>query len=317
MSKIMENVSLIKVVHFLILFLQATSTANSVNISDNFLSNSNLKLNLSSIGSALRQEPHSISKPRLDSLNSLDEKPDPHEGFTFLPSFIADWLDDIKQSRDQDDESCKEGDLTNHFALILQGALGFISFGVLILKRLCEPEETRRTWTIWFLDTSKQGLGMMFMHVINVYLSETNSNKNADPCTFYLTSFILDTTVGLCIIWALMKSSEHIVTKYKILGGLPFGEYERYSYALPDDAEPYDQIVVPDEVRITPNPINESENLISGKRHPLREMPFPFPIRDQVHHTKRLQKLIPILTTLCQQVLAYVLSCRKIVQITI
>lgn len=157
----------------------------------------------------MRQEPHSISKPRLDSLNSLDEKPDPHEGFTFLPSFIADWLDDIKQSRDQDDESCKEGDLTNHFALILQGALGFISFGVLILKRLCEPEETRRTWTIWFLDTSKQGLGMMFMHVINVYLSETNSNKNADPCTFYLTSFILDTTVGLCIIWALMKSSEH------------------------------------------------------------------------------------------------------------
>ena len=147
--------------------------------------------------------------------------------FTFFPDSWANYLD-----KKHDNDQCSKGDLTNRFALALQGVLGIVSFGVLILKRTCEDPNNRRTWSVWFLDTSKQGLGMMFMHVINVFTSETNQN-NVDPCTFYLTSFILDSTIGLLIIWIVTKFSEFMIIKYKILGGLPFGEYERYSYEIP------------------------------------------------------------------------------------
>lgn len=157
------------------------------------------------------------------------------EGWTLFPKIIADWLDQkIMESKKDPNNRCSTGDLTNSFALILQMTLGFLSFFVLILKRSCEAPENRRTWLIWFLDTSKQGFSMAFMHVINVYMSEV-SNK-ADPCTFYLTSFLLDTSIGLLIIWLGLKITEWVIQRYSILGGLPFGEYDRYGYRPSQDS---------------------------------------------------------------------------------
>merc|ERR1719454_42796 len=66
---------------------------------------------------------------------------------------------------------------------------------------------------------------MMLMHLINVYMSETSS-KIADPCTFYLTSFLLDSSIGLFIIWLGLKMAEWTIERYIILGGLPFGAYD-------------------------------------------------------------------------------------------
>lgn len=187
----------------------------------------------------------SISKLNLtDNLTVNDDR------FSPFPEIIANWLD-----QKHDNDQCSKGDLTNRFALALQGVLGIVSFGVLILKRTCEDPENRRTWSVWFLDTSKQGLGMMFMHVINVFTSETNQN-NVDPCTFYLTSFILDSTIGLLIIWIVTKFSEFMIIKYKILGGLPFGEYERYSYEIPTTTTTMNNSVYRNVRRNSDNQIN-------------------------------------------------------------
>ncbi|NWH50334.1 STIMA regulator, partial [Spizaetus tyrannus] len=47
-------------------------------------------------------------------------------------------------------------------------------------KRFREPKHERRPWRIWFLDTSKQAIGMLFIHFANVYLSDLTEE---DPCS--------------------------------------------------------------------------------------------------------------------------------------
>lgn len=65
------------------------------------------------------------------------------------------------------------------------------------VKRFCEPKEQRRSWLIWFFDTSKQGIGAAVIHFANVFLA---SMFQGDPCTWYIISFLLDSSVGLLII---------------------------------------------------------------------------------------------------------------------
>ena len=48
------------------------------------------------------------------------------------------------------------------------GVLGTIALCFLIIKRYRENSLIRRSWTIWLLDTSKQVVGMIFVHFINV-----------------------------------------------------------------------------------------------------------------------------------------------------
>lgn len=50
-----------------------------------------------------------------------------------------------------------------------------------IAKRFCEPRHERRSWLIWFYDTSKQGMGAMAIHLANVWLA---GQYTGDPCTW-------------------------------------------------------------------------------------------------------------------------------------
>ncbi|NXF93790.1 STIMA regulator, partial [Eubucco bourcierii] len=89
------------------------------------------------------------------------------------------------------------------------------------VKRVKEPKEQRRPWKIWFYDTSKQAVGALFIHFYNIFLS---SHTEGDPCFLYLLNFILDTTLGMLLIWLGLKAVSRIVQckKYKYL---IFGEY--------------------------------------------------------------------------------------------
>lgn len=44
-----------------------------------------------------------------------------------------------------------------------------------------------------------QGLGALFIHFANVFLSDVVTTD--DPCTWYLISFLLDSTIGLLLIY--------------------------------------------------------------------------------------------------------------------
>ncbi|XP_024938601.1 store-operated calcium entry regulator STIMATE isoform X2 [Cephus cinctus] len=89
------------------------------------------------------------------------------------------------------------------------------------VKRFCEPRYERRPWLIWFYDTSKQGLGALVIHLANVYLA---SRFQGDPCTWYIINFLLDSSVGLLIIWIGIRFSQ-CLARTKQWEAINFGEY--------------------------------------------------------------------------------------------
>ncbi|XP_068024911.1 store-operated calcium entry regulator STIMATE-like isoform X2 [Melanerpes formicivorus] len=117
--------------------------------------------------------------------------------------------------------ACDSGALLGVSGVLLQALVAFCFCGTLVLKRFCEPKEQRRPWKIWFYDTSKQAVGAVFIHFENVLLS---SHTEGDPCFLYLLNFILDTTLGMLLIWLCLKVVSWIV-QHKKYTLLVFGEY--------------------------------------------------------------------------------------------
>ncbi|KAL7640255.1 UNVERIFIED_CONTAM: hypothetical protein RMT77_009669 [Armadillidium vulgare] len=116
---------------------------------------------------------------------------------------------------------CGSDALTSSYGWIIQGILATLVFGLLVVKRFCEPVNHRRSWLVWFYDTSKQGFGSIIVHFANVFLAEYFIG---DPCTWYIVSFLLDSTLGLLIVWVGIRLSIHI-GRTKGMPTLLFGEY--------------------------------------------------------------------------------------------
>ncbi|KAM9443947.1 store-operated calcium entry regulator STIMATE isoform 3-T3 [Clarias gariepinus] len=118
-------------------------------------------------------------------------------------------------------KGCANGDLMDSFGIFLQGLLGVVAFSTLMLKRFREPKHERRPWRIWFLDTSKQAIGMLFIHFANVYLSDLTEE---DPCSLYLINFLLDASLGMLVIYGGVKTVSAVV-EWRQWDSLRFGEY--------------------------------------------------------------------------------------------
>ncbi|KAJ8358174.1 hypothetical protein AAFF_G00028070 [Aldrovandia affinis] len=122
---------------------------------------------------------------------------------------------------DPQDRGCENGALMDSFGIFLQGLLGVVAFSLLMLKRFREPKHERRPWRIWFLDTSKQAIGMLFIHFANVYLSDLTGE---DPCSLYLINFLLDASLGMLLIYAGVRIVSAVV-EWQQWDSLRFGEY--------------------------------------------------------------------------------------------
>ncbi|XP_048029531.1 store-operated calcium entry regulator STIMATE isoform X1 [Megalobrama amblycephala] len=122
---------------------------------------------------------------------------------------------------DPNARGCSSGDFTDTFGIFLQGLLAVVAFSTLMLKRFREPKHERRPWRIWFLDTSKQAIGMLFIHFANVYLSDLTEE---DPCSLYLINFLLDATLGMLVIYGGVKAVSAVV-EWRQWDSLRFGEY--------------------------------------------------------------------------------------------
>ncbi|XP_059361465.1 store-operated calcium entry regulator STIMATE-like [Carassius carassius] len=118
-------------------------------------------------------------------------------------------------------QGCVDGSLMDGFSVFIQGLLAVLAFSTLMLKRFREPVGIRRSWRIWFFDTSKQAIGALFMHFANIFLSTLT---NEDPCSLYLLNFLLDATLGMLVIWMGVKLVSKIV-EHRQLTLLMFGEY--------------------------------------------------------------------------------------------
>ncbi|VTJ73538.1 Hypothetical predicted protein [Marmota monax] len=72
-----------------------------------------------------------------------------------------------------------------------------------------------------FLDTSKQAIGMLFIHFANVYLADLTEE---DPCSLYLINFLLDATVGMLLIYVGVRAVS-VLVEWQQWESLRFGEY--------------------------------------------------------------------------------------------
>ncbi|XP_073953546.1 store-operated calcium entry regulator STIMATE-like [Choristoneura fumiferana] len=116
---------------------------------------------------------------------------------------------------------CSKDALTDRYGWFMQFLLAVLAFTCLIGKRFCEPQYARRPWLIWFYDTSKQGLGALIIHAANVWLSPS---LEGNTCTWYFVNFMVDSTVGLLIIWAGIRLAQYCARNYDI-PLINFGEY--------------------------------------------------------------------------------------------
>lgn len=92
---------------------------------------------------------------------------------------------------------------------------------VFLAKRFREPPGVRRPWKVWWYDTSKQGIGAIVIHLTNVYLAKL---FQGDPCTWYVINFLLDSTIGLLIVFIGIRLCQFLAY-YKKWPAIKFGVY--------------------------------------------------------------------------------------------
>ena len=103
--------------------------------------------------------------------------------------------------------------------VIVQSLLGLLAFSVLLFKVTHASahkylllikryrENPKRERKVWIFDLSKQGVAATLIHVFNVFFADylTTHTTDKDPCTWYFMNIIVDATLGLFIVWSLLK----------------------------------------------------------------------------------------------------------------
>ncbi|KAG2013220.1 vacuolar membrane protein [Coprinopsis cinerea AmutBmut pab1-1] len=122
---------------------------------------------------------------------------------------------------DVDSGSCQ---LLGPTALVVQGLLGILVLLSLVYKRY--REKPRRPWRIWLFDVSKQVVGQMFVHGVNVLISGVISElTDRNACVFYFLNIGIDTTLGVGIIYGSLRVFNFILSERLGLKGFESGVY--------------------------------------------------------------------------------------------
>ena len=110
--------------------------------------------------------------------------------------------------------------LNGSFAVVLQFLIGMGSLSSLAYKRYYVEREPHRTFQVWIMDVSKQVVQSVLVHFFNIGLAVMIKNLGTtityDECAFYFISVVLDTIVGVALIWAVLTASSRYAQKYDI-----------------------------------------------------------------------------------------------------
>jgi len=120
-----------------------------------------------------------------------------------------------------DQRSCQ---LLGPTALVVQALMGVLVILSLVFKR--HREERKRPWRIWLFDVSKQVFGQMFVHGVNVLISDVGSHNSAgNACVYYFLNILIDTTLGVALIYVILRALTHILADRAHLKGFESGQY--------------------------------------------------------------------------------------------
>lgn len=137
-----------------------------------------------------------------------------------------EYNDDESQSNTS---TCRVYDTEDIFTFLVQLILGGIAIAFLYWKRYFE--HPRRKFSIWFLDISKQGIGCVYAHILNMVIAAVLSrqvyeNESAsDECAWYGISFVIDTTIGLALSIVLLHLLDTFAKKHEIVPLMHLGVY--------------------------------------------------------------------------------------------
>ncbi|KAI9020244.1 vacuolar membrane protein-domain-containing protein, partial [Phycomyces nitens] len=116
--------------------------------------------------------------------------------------------------------------LMDGFAIFIQLCLATAAFSTLVLKR--QREKPQRPVRIWAFDVSKQLVGGIVIHSLNVvaaYVFGTNPDgEQSNPCVWYFLNILVDTTLGVVILWLILSGFKYI-TSYFGWTGFESGVY--------------------------------------------------------------------------------------------
>ncbi|KAL1739115.1 vacuolar membrane protein-domain-containing protein [Schizophyllum fasciatum] len=122
---------------------------------------------------------------------------------------------------DVDRHSCQ---LLGPTALVVQALMGVLVITSLLYKRY--REKPRRPWRIWLFDVSKQVVGQMFVHGVNVLISGVVSHHTSNnACVSYFLNILIDTTLGVGLIYLILQLFDELLTNKLQFKGFKSGIY--------------------------------------------------------------------------------------------
>lgn len=116
------------------------------------------------------------------------------------------------------------------FGISVQLALAALVCLVLLLKKKLEDRSrrTRRTWTSFFLDCSKQLVGAGWVHLLNMASSMIlGMRQTMGQCEWYLVNIFVDDTLGVFVEYLLLR---RIIRLLERIVGDGADEYRSGSY---------------------------------------------------------------------------------------
>ncbi|KAI0701187.1 vacuolar membrane protein-domain-containing protein [Cytidiella melzeri] len=135
--------------------------------------------------------------------------------------------DDIFDDIPVDHRSCR---LLGPTALVVQGLMGVLVILSLVYKR--QKESPKRPWVILphpadrSYDVSKQVIGQMFVHGVNVLISGVVAEVAAgNACVLYFLNILIDTTFGVAIIYLTLHSLTFFLKEKCGFKGFETGKY--------------------------------------------------------------------------------------------
>lgn len=131
------------------------------------------------------------------------------------------------------DQQCE---LLGPVSIAIQLLLGLIAISSLVVKRLYE--RPKRPWRVWFYDVSKQVFGALGIHLLNLTVSllkskqlllfimddDNGDDEDHNQCDWYFLNLLMDTTIGVPILWACLFLVYQVCENLKI-SGIESGNY--------------------------------------------------------------------------------------------
>ncbi|EJD01553.1 uncharacterized protein FOMMEDRAFT_89208 [Fomitiporia mediterranea MF3/22] len=109
-------------------------------------------------------------------------------------------------------------------ALVVQALMGVLVILSLVYKR--HRESSKRPWRIWAFDVSKQIVGQMFVHGMNLLISGVSAHHaSTNPCNTYFLNILIDTTLGVALIYFIHRFLTHVFSNMLQMKGFQSGQY--------------------------------------------------------------------------------------------